>query len=114
MYKRQWYDFFIYAQAAGLVLAPLFLAPIAEENKGFAQILSFATIGISFLFRPLGAIVAGHLGDKLGRKRMLVFTLVMMGLSTSLIGLLPTYAAIGVAAPILLIVLRTAGVLGRR
>ncbi|KQR49338.1 MFS transporter [Microbacterium sp. Leaf161] len=102
----EWYDFFIYAQAAGLVLAPLFLAPIAEENKGFAQILSFATIGISFLFRPLGAIVAGHLGDKLGRKRMLVFTLVMMGLSTSLIGLLPTYAAIGVAAPILLIVLR--------
>src|SRR6478735_412193 len=102
----EWYDFFIYAQAAGLVLAPLFLAPIAESSPGLAQVLSFATIGISFLFRPLGAIVAGHLGDKLGRKKMLVFTLVMMGLSTSLIGLLPTYAAIGVAAPILLIVLR--------
>ena len=68
--------------------------------------ISFATIGISFLFRPLGAIVAGHLGDKIGRKKMLVFTLIMMGLSTSLIGILPTYAAIGVAAPILLIVLR--------
>lgn len=102
----EWYDFFIYAQAAGLVLAPLFLAPVAESNPGLAQVLSFATIGISFLFRPLGAIVAGYLGDKLGRKRMLVFTLIMMGLSTSLIGFLPTYAAIGIAAPILLILLR--------
>ena len=56
-----------------------------------AQILSFATIGISFLFRPLGAIVAGHLGDRLGRKAMLVFTLIMMGAATALIGLMPTY-----------------------
>ncbi|MBM7503623.1 MFS transporter [Agromyces aurantiacus] len=102
----EWYDFFIYAQAAGLVLAPLFFAPLAEVNPGLAQVLSFATIGISFLFRPLGAIVAGWLGDKLGRKKMLVFTLILMGLSTSLIGFLPTYAAIGVAAPILLITLR--------
>lgn len=102
----EWYDFFIYAQAAGLVLAPLFLAPIAESNPGLAQVLSFATIGISFLFRPLGAIIAGHLGDRLGRKKMLVFTLILMGLSTSLIGVLPTYAAIGIAAPILLIALR--------
>ncbi|MFF2496520.1 MFS transporter [Agromyces sp. NPDC058064] len=102
----EWYDFFIYAQAAGLVLAPLFLAPVAESNPGLAQVLSFATIGISFLFRPLGAIVAGRLGDKLGRKKMLVFTLVMMGISTALIGVLPTYAAIGIAAPILLILLR--------
>jgi MFS family permease len=102
----EWYDFFIYAQAAGLVLAPLFFAPLAESNPALAQVLSFATIGISFLFRPLGAIVAGWLGDKLGRKKMLVFTLVLMGLSTSLIGFLPTYAAIGIAAPILLITLR--------
>ncbi|WP_127794572.1 MFS transporter [Agromyces sp. LHK192] len=102
----EWYDFFIYAQAAGLVLAPLFLAPLAESNPGLAQVLSFATIGISFLFRPLGAVVAGYLGDKMGRKKMLVFTLVMMGLSTALIGVLPTYAAIGIAAPILLILLR--------
>ena len=79
----EWYDFFIYAQAAGLVLAPLFLAPVAESNPGLAQVLSFATIGISFLFRPLGAVVAGYLGDKLGRKKMLVFTLIMMGLSTA-------------------------------
>jgi MFS family permease len=102
----EWYDFFIYAQAAGLVLAPLFLAPVAETSPGLAQVLAFATIGISFLFRPLGAIVAGYLGDRLGRKRMLVFTLVLMGLSTALIGLLPTYAAIGIAAPVLLILLR--------
>ncbi|RKW71896.1 MFS transporter [Galactobacter caseinivorans] len=102
----EWYDFFIYAQAAGLVLAPLFLAPLSTQNPGLAQILSFATIGISFLFRPLGAIVAGHLGDKLGRKKMLVLTLILMGASTALIGLLPTYAQIGVGAPILLILLR--------
>ncbi|QUX29165.1 MHS family MFS transporter [Nocardiopsis akebiae] len=102
----EWYDFFIYAQAAGLVLAPLFLSPLTEDSPGLAQILSFATIGISFLFRPLGAIVAGALGDRFGRKRVLVATLVMMGLATCLIGVLPTYAQIGVAAPVLLIVLR--------
>ncbi|MBB6121745.1 MFS transporter [Nocardiopsis algeriensis] len=102
----EWYDFFIYAQAAGLVLAPLFLAPMEAASPALAQVLSFATIGISFLFRPLGAIVAGHLGDRIGRKKMLVVTLVMMGLATCLIGLLPTYAQIGMAAPVLLIILR--------
>ncbi|MFD3688355.1 MFS transporter [Nocardiopsis sp. NPDC058631] len=102
----EWYDFFIYAQAAGLVLAPLFLAPLSEANQAVAQVLSFATIGISFLFRPLGAIVAGALGDRFGRKQVLVATLVMMGMATFLIGALPTYAQIGVAAPILLILLR--------
>ncbi|MGY1706663.1 MFS transporter [Geodermatophilus sp. SYSU D00697] len=102
----EWYDFFIYAQAAGLVLAPLFLAPVSEDSPGLATIISLATIGISFLFRPLGAIVAGRLGDRLGRKRMLVFTLVLMGAATALIGLLPTYAQIGLAAPALLILLR--------
>lgn len=104
----EWYDFFIYAQAAGLVLAPLFMAPLADANPAVAQVLSFATIGISFLFRPLGAIVAGHLGDRFGRKKILVFTLVMMGVATCAIGLLPTYAQIGMAAPILLILLRIA------
>lgn len=102
----EWYDYFIYAQAAGLVLGPLFFAPIAADNPGLAQILSFATIGISFLFRPLGAIVCGHLGDRIGRKAVLVMTLVLMGASTVLIGLLPTYAQIGAWAPVLLIVLR--------
>jgi len=102
----EWYDFFIYAQAASLVLGPLFLAPVSGESPQLATIISLATIGISFLFRPLGAIVAGRFGDRLGRKKMLVFTLLLMGASTVLIGVLPTYAEIGVAAPILLIFLR--------
>ncbi|WP_104199603.1 MFS transporter [Cryobacterium sp. Y29] len=102
----EWYDFFIYAQAAGLVLAGLFFAPLAGENEPLAQLIAWASLGISFLFRPLGAIVAGHLGDRIGRKAMLVFTLVMMGAATALIGLLPTFDQIGVSAPILLIVLR--------
>src|SRR5437870_13361263 len=70
----EWYDYFIYAQAAGLVIGPLFFASIATDNPALAQILSFATIGISFLFRPLGAIICGHLGDKFGRKVILVMT----------------------------------------
>jgi MFS family permease len=102
----EWYDFFIYAQAAGLVLAGLYFAPLGSNNATLAQLVAWASIGISFLFRPLGAIVAGHLGDRLGRKAMLVVTLVMMGASTVLIGVLPTYAQIGVAAPLLLILLR--------
>lgn len=102
----EWYDFFIYAQAATLVLAPLFLAPVSKDNPGLATLISLATIGISFLFRPLGAIVAGRYGDQLGRKKMLVLTLLLMGASTALIGLLPSYASIGISAPIALIVLR--------
>ncbi|MEU4576330.1 MFS transporter [Nonomuraea sp. NPDC023979] len=102
----EWYDFFIYAQAAGLVFGPLFLAPVNEQAPGLATLISLATIGISFLFRPLGAIIAGRYGDRLGRKRMLVLTLLIMGGATTLIGLLPTYADIGVAAPIALILLR--------
>ena len=102
----EWYDYFIYAQMAGLVLGTLFFAPLAQSNPAMAQIISFATIGISFLFRPLGAIVCGSLGDRLGRKAVLVMTLVLMGGSTMLIGLLPSYAQIGVWAPILLVLLR--------
>ncbi|EHK87626.1 general substrate transporter [Saccharomonospora azurea SZMC 14600] len=102
----EWYDFFIYAQAASLVLAPLFFAPVSDDSPGLATVLSLATIGISFLFRPLGAIVAGRFGDRLGRKKMLVFTLVTMGAATALIGLLPTYGDIGVAAPVALMLLR--------
>src|SRR5690349_23410706 len=102
----EWYDFFIFAQLTATLLSPLFLAPLNSSNPGLAQILSFALIGISFLFRPLGAIIAGHLGDRLGRKAMLVFTLVMMGAATALIGMLPTYAQIGAWAPVLLILLR--------
>ncbi|MCP2635058.1 MHS family MFS transporter [Microbacterium sp. HD4P20] len=99
----EWYDFFIYAFAAGLVFAQLFFAPAGAQ---FAQILSFITVGISFLFRPLGAFLAGHFGDKYGRRVVLMWTLILMGAATTLVGLLPTYAAIGIAAPILLIFLR--------
>jgi MFS family permease len=102
----EWYDFFIFAQAAGLVFASLYFGPLEGESPGLAQLVSWATIGISFFFRPLGAVVAGRLGDRIGRKAMLVFTLVMMGSATALIGLLPTYAQIGVWAPILLMLLR--------
>ena len=102
----EWYDFFIYAQAAGLVFATQFFGPASSDNATLAQIISWATLGISFLFRPLGAIVAGHLGDQYGRKVVLSGTLILMGLSTALIGLLPTHQSIGIAAPILLIILR--------
>ncbi|WP_295774224.1 MFS transporter [uncultured Microbacterium sp.] len=99
----EWYDFFIYASAAGLVFGSLFFAPAGE---GFAQVLSFITVGISFLFRPFGAFLAGHFGDKYGRRLVLMVTLILMGVATTLVGLLPTYAAIGMAAPILLVLLR--------
>ena len=102
----EWYDFFIFAQAAGVVFASLYFKPLDADSPGLAQLVSWATIGVSFFFRPLGAVIAGRLGDKVGRKAMLVFTLVMMGASTALIGLLPTYAQIGVWAPVLLMVLR--------
>src|SRR5699024_419470 len=102
----EWYDCFIYAQAAAFVLAPLVFEPLGGDSAGLAQIVSWASVGISFLFRPLGATIAGHLGDKYGRKLMLVVTLIGMGVATAGIGLLPTYAAIGVGAPIMLILLR--------
>ena len=99
----EWYDFFIYATSAGLVFAQLFFQPAGKE---IGLLLSFATVGISFLFRPLGAFLAGHFGDVIGRRAMLVATLVLMGAATTLIGTLPTYAQIGIAAPIMLLVLR--------
>ncbi|WP_314507771.1 MFS transporter [uncultured Microbacterium sp.] len=99
----EWYDFFIYATAVALVFGQLFFAPAGEE---FGQILAFLTVGISFLFRPLGAFLAGHFGDKYGRKVVLMLTLILMGVATALIGLLPTYEAIGIWAPVLLILLR--------
>jgi len=98
----EWYDFFIYATAVGLVFGQLFFAPLGDNSA----IIGFATVGVSFLFRPLGAFLAGHFGDKLGRKTVLMWTLILMGTATALIGLLPTYSAIGTAAPILLVLLR--------
>jgi len=102
----EWYDYFIYVQAAGLVLGSLFFAPFVSENPELALILSFATVGVAFLFRPLGAIICGHLGDRYGRKRVLAATLILMGTSTVLIGVLPTYAQLGVWAPVFLVGLR--------
>ncbi|PZP35464.1 MAG: MFS transporter [Kocuria rhizophila] len=102
----EWYDFFIYAQAAAFILAAHYFNPLGEDNAALAQVVAWASLGISFLFRPLGAIVAGHIGDKYGRKITLVLTLFGMGAATTLIGLLPTYEQIGIAAPIILICLR--------
>jgi MFS family permease len=102
----EWYDFFVYAQAAGLAFVPLFFSPMTQNNPLLAQIISFATIGLSFLFRPLGAIVSGHMGDRFGRRGVLAMTLILMGSATALIGLLPTYARIGAWAPALLMFLR--------
>jgi MFS family permease len=99
----EWYDFFIYATAAGLVFADLFFKPAGAR---IALLMSFASVGVSFLFRPLGAFLAGHFGDRLGRRAMLVLTLVLMGCATTLIGVLPTYGTAGVLAPVLLLLLR--------
>lgn len=100
----EWYDFFIYGTAAALVFPKLFFP--ADLPLFVAQIAAFATFAIGFIARPLGGIVFGHFGDLLGRKRALVFALMLMGLSTALIGVLPTYEHVGIAAPLMLIVLR--------
>ena len=99
----EWYDFFIYGTAAALVFNKLFF-PSFEPLVG--TLLAFATYAVGFVARPLGGIVFGHYGDRLGRKNVLVVTLLLMGIATFPIGLLPTYATIGVWAPILLVALR--------
>ena len=99
----EYYDFFIYATAAALVFNRLFF-PSFDPTVG--TLLSLTTFAVAFIARPLGGVVLGHFGDRTGRKSMLVFTLTTMGAATVLIGLLPTYDSIGVAAPILLVVLR--------
>ncbi|MFC0180039.1 MFS transporter [Thorsellia kenyensis] len=99
----EWYDFFIYASAAALVFKQLYFVP---AGSSLGTIITFASVGVSFLFRPLGAFLAGHFGDRIGRRAVLVATLILMGGSTFLIGVLPTYESIGLAAPILLILLR--------
>lgn len=99
----EWYDFFTYAAMSGLAFGVLFFEPAGPQ---FGQILAFLTVGLSFLFRPLGAFLAGHFGDRIGRRQVLVVTLFGMGVATALIGVLPTYQAIGVAAPALLVLLR--------
>jgi metabolite-proton symporter len=99
----EWYDFFLYGSAAALVFNKLFF-PSFDPLVG--TLLAFATYAVGFVARPLGGIVFGHFGDRIGRKRLLMWSLVMMGLATVLIGLLPGYDRIGIWAPIGLIVLR--------
>src|SRR6266542_3822376 len=99
----EWYDFFLYGSAAALVFGKLFFPTFAPLTS---TLLAFTTYAVGFLARPLGGIVFGHFGDRAGRKTVLVVTLMLMGVATALIGVLPTYSAIGVAAPILLVTLR--------
>jgi metabolite-proton symporter len=99
----EWYDFFLYSTAAAVVFNRLFFPNVSPVT---GTLLAFTTAAVGFIARPLGGIVFGHFGDRRGRKQVLVVTLLMMGISTVLIGVLPTYATIGVAAPVLLAVLR--------
>ena len=107
----EWYDFFLYGSAAALVFGTLFFP---ESEPATATLLAFGTYALGFVARPLGGIVFGHFGDRVGRKKMLVVSLFLMGVATFAIGLLPTYATIGVAAPMLLLVLPPAAGLRRR
>ena len=101
----EWYDFFLYGAAAALIFPTAFFG---ETTPNTALILSLLTFAAGFIARPIGGIVFGHYGDRVGRKKTLVMALILMGVSSTLIGLLPTYAMIGVTAPILLTSLRFA------
>ena len=99
----EFYDFYIYGLAAALIFPTLFF-PVLSPASGL--LASFATYGVAFLARPLGGVIFGYYGDRIGRKAMLIISLLLMGASTFLVGLLPGYAQIGILAPILLVVLR--------
>ncbi|MGW1708681.1 MFS transporter [Streptomyces sp. NPDC002206] len=99
----EWFDFYIYGTAAALVFDKVFFP---ELDGAMGTLVAFATFWVGFLARPIGGIIFGHYGDRLGRKKTLVITLLMMGISTTAIGLLPGYASIGIAAPILLVAIR--------
>ena len=101
----EWYDFFLYGAAAALIFPSAFFGEIPETT---ALILSLLTFAAGFIARPIGGIIFGHFGDRVGRKKTLIAALMLMGISSTLIGLLPTYAMIGVIAPILLTLLRFA------
>ena len=100
----EWYDFFLYGTAAAIIF-PLAFFP-QDLPPMVLLIISFSTFAVGFIARPLGGIVFGHFGDRVGRKRTLVVALMMMGVATTLIGLLPTYDSIGLAAPLCLVLLR--------
>ena len=99
----EWYDFFLFGTASALVFNHLFFAGVGGAN---ATLAAFATFGVGFLARPLGAIIFGHIGDKYGRRPALIISIVVIGVATGVIGLLPTYGSIGVWAPVMLTVLR--------
>jgi MFS family permease len=99
----EYYDFFIYGVAAALVFPDVFFP---DTDPKVATVASFATFGVGYVARPVGAVVLGHYGDRIGRKNVLVFTLVLMGASTIAVGLIPGYGTIGIWAPILLVLLR--------
>ncbi len=99
----EWYDFFLYGTAAGLVFEKLFFSGLSGPAAQFA---AFGTFAVGFLARPVGGVIFGHFGDRIGRKKMLLLTLLIMGLGTAAIGLLPSYDAIGWWAPVLLVTLR--------
>ncbi|HJQ29521.1 MAG TPA: MFS transporter, partial [Rubrobacter sp.] len=99
----EWYDFFLYGTAAALIFGELFFP---EFSSTAGTLAAFSTYAVGFAARPLGGIVFGHYGDRIGRKAMLILSLLIMGIATALIGFLPTFQSIGVMAPILLVVLR--------
>ncbi|MGO4691985.1 MFS transporter [Glaciibacter sp. 2TAF33] len=99
----EWYDYFLYGTMSALVFGPLFFP---SDDAVSSQMLSLASFALAFLIRPIGGVIFSHIGDRIGRKRTLVITLSMMGIATVAIGLMPTYAQIGIWAPILLTVLR--------
>ncbi|PVZ44065.1 MFS transporter [Pseudomonas sp. CC120222-01a] len=99
----EWYDFYLYATMAAIVFSKIFFD---ASNPAVASLLAFSTFAIGFIARPFGGVLFGYLGDRFGRKHVLVITFCMMGVCTALIGLIPSYASIGIWAPILLVVIR--------
>ena len=99
----EWYDFFLYGVLTGIVLSKQYFPP---GDPAVALLLSYATFAVGFLTRPIGGIIFGHFGGRIGRKSVLVATLMIMGVATFAIGLIPTYAQIGLWAPALLLLMR--------
>jgi len=99
----EYYDFFIYGTAAALIFPKIFFS---SSDPQTASIAAFATFGVAYIARPFGAVALGHIGDRFGRKKVLIFTLLLMGFSTFIIGLLPTYNQVGILSPVLLVIAR--------